>query len=449
MNITPQPTGEIYSVSALNREVRALLENNFATIWVEGEISNFAAPHSGHWYFSIKDANAQVRAAMFRPNNRLLGFTPKDGMHVLAKARISLYEGRGDYQLIVEFLEDAGKGKLQKAFEALKKRLTEAGLFDATHKKPLPSLPQCIGVITSPTGAAIRDILNVLRRRFPAIPVIIYPTLVQGDSAAPAIVQMIQTANTRNECDLLILARGGGSLEDLWPFNEETVAYAVYNSQIPIITGVGHEVDFTIVDFVADLRAPTPSAAAELVTPAADELIASLKQRQHHLARLMSQQLNYRLQQVEWMFKHLQQQHPKQRLIERTQQLDLLTMELVRQQTQIMNNYQFKLQQLQAKLAQVNPLHSIREFKHQLSRNLQSLYYPLSHSLHKNQKSLGQLSVKLDALSPLATLKRGYAIVTRKKEQHILRKSKEVNIGDSIEIQLDEGKLSCTVEDLV
>jgi len=401
MPMTHQPTGEIYSISALNREVRYLLENSFSTIWVEGEISNFAAPHSGHWYFSLKDNSAQVRCAMFRPHNRLLTFTPNDGMHVLAKARISLYEGRGEYQLIVEFIEDAGKGKLQKAFEELKKRLAEAGLFNAAHKKSLPPIPRCIGVITSPTGAAIQDILTILQRRFPAIPVIIYPTLVQGDSAAPNIVKMIQIANTRQECDVLILARGGGSLEDLWPFNEETVAYAVYHSEIPIVTGVGHEIDFTIVDFVSDLRAPTPSAAAELIAPAMSDLLLSLKQKEYHLTRSMKQRLNQWQQQLGWIFKHLQQQHPKQRLRERAQQLDLLTMELQRH---------------------------------------------LIHTLHQHQNTLGKLASKLDALSPLATLKRGYAIATRTKDQQVLRNSNEVTQGDIIEVRLNEGLLDCVVD---
>ena len=341
---------EIYTVSRLNREVRFVIEGSFPTLWVEGEISNFAAPHSGHWYFSLKDATAQVRCAMFRPQNRRLSFTPKDGMQVLVKARVSLYEGRGDFQLLAEHLEEAGEGKLRQEFEALKKRLLEAGLFAEEHKKPLPAIPRCIGIITSPTGAAIRDILSVLQRRFASVPVIIYPTLVQGDLAAPNIVKAIETANHRNECDALILTRGGGSLEDLWPFNEEKVAYAIYRSNIPIVSGVGHEIDFTIADFVADLRAPTPSAAAELATPDREELLNSLDQHQKQLARLAKQKLQQFQQNLDWMKKHLQQQHPKRRLAEQAQHLDLCEITLVRLQNKLLAEHQANLKTLHAKL---------------------------------------------------------------------------------------------------
>src|SRR3990167_11367189 len=263
---THEAQTEVYTVSRLNNEVKFILEDRFPWVWVEGEISNFAAPHSGHWYFSLKDNTAQVRCAMFRGQQRKLIFTPKDGMHVLINARVSLYENRGEFQLIAESMEERGEGKLRRAFEMLKKKLETAGLFDPLHKKKLPSFPKQIGIITSETGAAIADILTILKRRFPSIPIIVYPTLVQGTLAAPSIVKALKTANRRNECDVIILARGGGSLEDLWAFNEEIVAYAIFESDIPIISGVGHEIDFTIADFVADVRAPTPSAAAEMIT---------------------------------------------------------------------------------------------------------------------------------------------------------------------------------------
>ena len=449
MNTTLQQTGEIYSVSQLNREVKYLLEGSFPSIWVEGEISNFAAPGSGHWYFSLKDSHAQVKCAMFKPHNRQLGFQVKDGMQVLIKARVSLYEGRGDFQLIVEFLEEAGEGKLRKAFEALKKRLSEAGLFDSAHKKPLPAIPRCIGIITSPTGAAIRDILHILKRRFPCVPVVIYPTLVQGDSAAPTIVQAIQLANSRKESDVLILARGGGSLEDLWPFNEEIVAHAIYKSEIPIVTGVGHEVDFTIADFVSDLRAPTPSAAAELTTPDKQELLNSLRQDNQQLVRLTKQQMQRLQENLTWMFKHLQQQHPKRRLRERAQQIDLLEMGLIRLQTKLFNDMKIKLQNLQTELFHLNPLHSIREIKHQLSLHSQFLNNYATQSLNQQQQTIAALAAKLDALSPLATLKRGFAIATCGKDNHILQSAKEISVGDKILVKLRDGSLDCIVEKVI
>lgn len=391
---------EIFTVSRLNREVRFLLEDSFPAVWVEGEISNFAAPGSGHWYFSVKDTTAQVRCAMFKPQNRRLNFLPKDGMHVVLKARVSLYEGRGDFQLLVEHLEEAGEGKLQREFEALKKKLSAAGLFDTAHKKTFPKIPKKIGVITSPTGAAIRDILSVLKRRYSCVPVIIYPTLVQGDMAAPNIVSAIQKANQRNECDVLILARGGGSLEDLWPFNEEKVAYAIFNSKLPIISGVGHEIDFTIADFVADRRAPTPSAAAELLTPDSEEITAMIKHSEKQLIRLLQQTLYQRRQELIWINKHLQQQHPKRRLAEKMQQLDY---------------FQIHLTRLQQKI------------------------------LHHKQAEFNTLLAKLEAISPHATLKRGYAIVTREKNQRVVTDSKIIKKGEKIQVQLMHGSLVSSV----
>ena len=262
---------EIFTVSDLNREARELLEGHFPLVWVEGEISNLARPSSGHIYFSLKDEAAQVRCAMFKMRNRLLNFQPENGQQVLARARISLYEARGDFQLIIEHMEETGDGALRRQFELLKHKLFEEGLFDESHKRELPSLPTRLGVITSPSGAAIRDILSVLKRRFPGIPILIYPVPVQGNEAPPAIIDAIKTAGIRKDCDLLILARGGGSLEDLWAFNDESVARAIYHCPIPVVTGIGHEIDFTIADFVADFRAPTPSAAAEYISPDQNE----------------------------------------------------------------------------------------------------------------------------------------------------------------------------------
>lgn len=439
-------TEEIYSVTQLNREVRLMLEGHFSFVWVEGEISNFAAPHSGHWYFSLKDTTAQVRCAMFRPQNRRLNFTPKDGMHVIAKARVSLYEGRGDFQLLVEHLEEAGVGKLQKEFEALKKKLAAAGLFDQAHKKTLPVFPKQIGVVTSPTGAAIRDILSVLKRRFPCAPVIIYPTLVQGELAATNIVNAIETANLRNECDVLIIARGGGSLEDLWPFNEEKVAHAIFNSKIPTISGVGHEIDFTIADFVADVRAPTPSAAAELITPDSHKLLESVVDDKKHLLRLINQKMQTLQQQTEWIKKHLDQQHPKRRLTEQQQRLDYCEIALMRLQKKFMADLQARTNQLKEKLFANTPSHSIRNHDQQLKILQQQLQHSLQNNLQQQQTTLSTLAGKLDALSPLATLQRGFAIATSERDNTILRHAEQVSSGDKIQVQLMDGRLKCVVE---
>lgn len=437
---------EIYTVSRLNHEVRFLLEEQFPLLWIEGEISNFVAPTSGHWYFSLKDTHAQVRCAMFRPQNRLLTFTPKDGMQVLLKARISLYEGRGDYQLLIEHLEEAGLGKLQQAFLALKNRLQAAGLFDAIHKKTLPTMPKVIGIITSPTGAAIRDILSVLKRRYCSAPIIIYPTLVQGDLAAPAIVKAIKTANARQECDVLILARGGGSLEDLWPFNEESVAQAIFQSRIPIISGVGHEIDFTIADFVADVRAPTPSAAAELISPDINKLLLTLDENKKYFIRLIQQVTQQLKQQIYWLKKQLQQQHPKRRLTQQMQQIDLQEAALIRLQDNLIFKRKVQLATLYEKLQRLTPQHKLHSLQHVFQHQYHILKNTLTNTLQKYQQQLTNLAGKLDGLSPLATLKRGFSITSRKQDQHILRSSQEIKPGETVQIQLMQGKLDCTVE---
>ncbi|TAK73346.1 MAG: exodeoxyribonuclease VII large subunit, partial [Gammaproteobacteria bacterium] len=397
--------------------------------------------------FSLKDASAQVRCAMFRGSQRKLGFSPKDGTHVLIKARVSLYENRGEFQLIAEFMEERGEGKLRRAFEALKKKLEAAGWFDAAHKKPLPVFPQQIGVITSPTGAAIRDILTVLRRRFACVPVIIYPTLVQGETAAPTIVNAIQTANRRKECDVLILARGGGSLEDLWPFNEEIVAQAIYESQLPIISGVGHEVDFTIADFVADKRAPTPSAAAEILTPDSIELTQLLMRYEQQLSRQMQNKLTTITQQLSWMQKHLSQQHPKRRLTEKMQRLDYCELALMKLQQRLLNQLEAKVKDLDLRLHRRAPLHAIQALQNQTQLQQQQLNNLIILRINQYQTTLANTAATLDALSPLATLKRGYAIV-QDKQQHVIRDVKKMKKGDKIDVKLANGLLDCKVENI-
>jgi len=313
------PQREVFSVSRLNREARALVEGHFPLIWVEGELSNLARPSSGHLYFTLKDEQAQVRCAMFKLRNQLLGFKPDNGMQVLARARVSLYEGRGEFQLLIEHLEEAGDGALRRTFEQLKHKLAAEGLFDATQKKPLPSLPRCIGVITSPSGAALRDILSVLRRRFPALPVLVYPVPVQGQGAGEKIAAAIRLAAQRRDCDVLIVSRGGGSLEDLWAFNEEVVARAIHACDLPIISGVGHEIDFTIADFVADHRAATPSAAAELVSPDQTEWLAQLRGFELRFTQQLRTLLARHRQGLAWLEQRLQQQAPQRRLANQTQ----------------------------------------------------------------------------------------------------------------------------------
>jgi exodeoxyribonuclease VII large subunit len=446
MLTTPETFENIYSVSRLNREARQLLEGSFPVLWVEGELSNFLAHNSGHWYFSLKDSQAQLRCALFRAQSRKLGFQPKDGMQVRVRGRVSLYEGRGDFQLLVDHMEEAGEGKLRKAFEALKKRLSAASLFDPAHKKPLPEIPRAIGVITSPTGAALRDILSILKRRFPCAPIIIYPTLVQGETAAAAIAQALHTANRRQECDVLILARGGGSLEDLWPFNEEIVAQAIFDSKIPLISGIGHEIDFTIADFVADKRAPTPSGAAEEVAPDRGELWQRLQQEKRHLLKQMHSKLGPAQQQLCWLQKQLQQQHPQRKLAEQAQQLDLCEAALLRLQNKLLHDRQAQLKTSLAQFLGQTPRHRIHH-QHQLL-NIQQEHFKtlIMKVLHQRQLDMANTATKLDTLSPLNTLKRGYAIVTHAKDGPILRSTKEVKQGSLLNLSLQDGSLDCRVE---
>ena len=320
------PEELIYSVSELNQMVQNLLEDAFLPVWIEGEISNFASPNSGHWYFSLKDANAQVRCALFNGRQRYKDNQPKNGMQILVRAKISLYPVRGEFQLIIDQFEPAGEGALRKAFERLKTQLAAEGLFAAQYKKSLPKFPSVIGVISSETGAALRDICVVLKKRFPAIAVIVYPCLVQGKNAPAQIVQQIQVANQRQECDVLILARGGGSLEDLWPFNEECVARAIFKSKLPLISAIGHETDFTIADFVADCRAATPSMAAQLASPDSREYQQHLGKTYLRLIKTIEYLLNAYQQTLENLSKRLR--HPKQRLQDSAQRCDELTQRL-------------------------------------------------------------------------------------------------------------------------
>lgn len=440
------PRRDVYTVSRLNREVRALLDRGFAVLWLEGEISNFSRPSSGHWYFSLKDRDAQVRCAMFRMRNQLLRFTPADGMQVLARVRVTLYEPRGEYQLQVEHLEEAGDGLLRRAFEELKQRLAAEGLFDPARKKPLPPLPCRIGVVTSPSGAAIHDILTVLRRRFPAIPVLIYPVPVQGAGAGAEIARMIRRAGEGRDCDVLILARGGGSLEDLWPFNEEAVARAIHACPIPIVSGVGHEVDVTIADFVADHRAPTPSAAAELVSPDAAEWQQAFAAREKRLLQRLLHVQQGKRQRLAWMMKRLDQCHPGRRLRDQAQRLDELEQRLRRAWRAHLRHAQARLAAFDARVHQHNPRRRLRQHILQREHLERCLIQHMRTRLQTHRQQLAVLSRTLDTVSPLATLSRGYAIVHRTSDGAIVRDAAAVEVGGQIEARLASGRLLCTVD---
>ncbi len=437
---------DIYSVSRLNREARGLLEGSFALLWLEGEISNLAQPASGHWYFSLKDQSASVRSAMFRNRNRLLRFRPENGSQVLVRARISLYEARGEFQLIIEHMEEAGDGALQRAFEELKQRLNQEGLFDAAHKQAMPTMPQRIGIITSPSGAAIRDILSTLQRRFPAIAVVIYAVTVQGENAAEEIAASIQLASQRRDCELLILARGGGSLEDLRAFNEEVVARAIYDCQIPLISGVGHEIDFSIADFVADQRAPTPTAAAELASPDQQVLLQRAQQFFSRLHNSITANLQNNWQQLYNLRKRLR--HPGRRLQDTAQRLDELELRMQQIMQHRLQYKQHALNILMQKLQQHQPGHQLERKQQQLSNNNYRLRQAMQHRLKQNQQRLQHLMHNLDTVSPLATLARGYTITTELDNKHIIRSSQELTMGQQIKTRLANGHIISTIKKL-
>jgi len=439
---------DVYSVSRLNREARELLESGFLRLWVEGEISNLARPVSGHLYFTLKDARAQVSCALFRNRAIRLGFSPENGAQVLVQAQVSLYEARGNYQLIVNHMEEAGDGALLRAFEQLKNQLHKEGLFEEQHKQALPRLPRCIGVITSPSGAAIRDVLTVLRRRFPGTQVIIYPTQVQGEAAAQQIVAAIQTADSRAECDVLLLTRGGGSLEDLWPFNEEVVARAVYACKRPIVSAVGHEIDFVITDFVADNRAATPSAAAELLSSDQTELDYRFQQLDSRLHMLLRQSLRQRRDQLNWLTKRIQQNHPGRQLQQQAQRLDDLELRLIRAWQHECAQRKAAIGTLQAELRQHSPQQMLQRLGAQARQLAQQLQYCINTELSGRREKLAVLSRALEAISPLATLQRGYSITLNKPGGSVLQNATQTKAGDILETRLARGRILSQVTEI-
>jgi len=435
---------KIYTVSRLNSEVRMLLESEMGSVWLQAELSNFVAAGSGHWYFTLKDEHAQVRCAMFRGNNRRVPFRPADGQLLLVRARLSLYEPRGDYQLIVESMQAAGDGLLQQQFEQLKFKLAAEGLFAQAHKRPLPETIRRVGVITSATGAAIHDILTVLERRNPALEVILYPSQVQGKEAPAQLIHALERANARREVDLLLLGRGGGSLEDLWCFNDEALARAIYASELPVVSCVGHEVDVTIADFVADLRAPTPSAAAELVSTDQRQWQQRLADHQRRLDNAFSGYLRQQRYQLALLEQRLVHQHPKRQLEQQQQRLDEVTNRLRDQLLRHLQRQQHRQERLADRLRAAAPTAHIHLAEARIESLDKRLERQMKRLLHDGGQQLAHLAARLQSVSPLATLSRGYSITLTGQGQ-VLTDASQVRPGEQITTRLAKGELRSQV----
>lgn len=442
MSIANSPA--IFTVSRLNQTVRLLLEKEMGQVWIRGEISNLSQPSSGHWYFTLKDNTAQVRCAMFRNSNNRVTFRPQNGQQVVVRANMTLYEPRGDYQIIVESMQPDGAGLLQQQYEQLKQKLQEEGLFSPAHKQPLPSPARQVGLITSKTGAALHDVLHVLQRRDPSLPVVIYPTAVQGADAPLQIVRAIELANLRQDCDVLIVGRGGGSLEDLWCFNDERVARAIFASKIPVVSAVGHETDVTIADFVADLRAPTPSAAAEMVSRNQIELLRQLQAQQQRMEMAMDYYLAQCSQQITLLQHRLQQQHPQLRLARQQNLLERLRQRLVTATENHIRRGTQHQQRLANRLNQQQPQQRI----HRAHSHLVQLEYRLtqlvSAQLSESKHRFGSAVAQLEGVSPLATLARGYTVTTA-GDGKVLKKTRQVTSGDKLTTRLDDGWIESEV----
>lgn len=438
------PQREILTVSALNRDARRVLEHEFGTVWVEGEISNFSRPASGHWYFSLKDAQAQIRCAMFRGQNRHAVVKPGDGRQVLVRARVTLYEARGDFQLVVDYMEEAGEGLLRRRFEELKRKLSAEGLFDSARKHPLPRMPSRVGVVTSATGAALRDVLTAMRRRCPSVAVLIYPTAVQGERAASEIARTLELADRRAECDLLILTRGGGSLEDLAAFNDEQLARTIAAMSTPIIVGVGHETDVTIADFVADLRAPTPSQAAELAVPDQSEWRTRLTRAATSLTRSFDRILVAHRNTLAHLAHRLQRAHPGMVLRQSEQRTDELHARLARAMERRLAATTLRLKELATAVSAANPRLRLMALRERCSAAGQRLRQAARADLERHRSRTDLAARALSALSPLATLDRGYAIVTGRHGK-ALTDTAHAPPGTNLDVRLAKGQLNVTV----
>ena len=436
---------KIISVSELNRKAKSLLEGGIPKLWIEGEISNLARPASGHMYFSLKDEVAQIRCAWFKQRQQQITLNITNGTKMLALGRISLYEARGEYQFIIEKMETAGEGDLKRKYEKLKAKLSVEGFFAEERKKQLPKLPTRIGIITSPSGAAIRDALSILKRRFPIIPIVIYPVSVQGETAAPEIKNALEKANKRADCDLLILTRGGGSLEDLWAFNEEIVARAIYQSNIPIISAVGHETDITIADFVADHRAPTPSAAAEEAAPNQQEWLNSLDNMSDKFNTLIIRAINNQHQTLDWINKRLTQSSP-QVIVKRQIEKSINLQRSLKSSIQYyLNTCGRRVDQLSSRCVQTSPSHLLQKQIVRLEGIKQLIHSKGKELIRSNQNRLQLVSQSLHSVSPLGTLDRGYAIVSEASTKKIITNPNSVKIKSKLEIMLAKGRITATV----
>lgn len=437
-------TQHILQVSELTRKVRFILESELNTVWLTGEISNFVAASSGHWYLSLKDNKSQARCAMFKGNNRRVRLQPRNGQQVLVRAKVSLYEPRGDFQLIIEQMEDAGEGLLRQQYEQLKTKLNALGVFSQDHKQTIPEHIHSVGIITSPTGAAVKDILSVLKRRNPNINAIIYPALVQGEYASNDICHAIAQANSRQECDVLIVGRGGGSLEDLWPFNEESVVQAIYDSNLPIISAVGHEIDTTLSDYVADLRAATPSAAAELVASDSSELLTKITTLQQRLIHSINRKNSTLLQQKNYIQHRLAQVHPEQQLRIQQQKHDELSLRLSSAMQRLMVQSALQPKQLQQRLNQLSPIKVITKQQNVIKQQEQRLLQTMQNNLQNKRESFVHLIEQIQLVSPLATIARGYSI-TRGGNSQVIKSVSQVEVNDEITIQVTDGSIKARV----
>ena len=441
----PDTRPRALTVSELNHQARHLLESSFMQVWVEGELSGFSKPSSGHWYFSLKDQKCQIRCAMFRGANQRIRPLPREGDQIRIRGKVTLYENRGDFQIIVEHMEPAGLGALQQAFEALKLKLQAEGLFDSGRKKPIPPMPHHIGVVTSPTGAAIHDILTVLARRCPAIPVTLYPTAVQGQAATADIIRAIEQAQRHGVADVLIIGRGGGSLEDLWCFNEEAVARAIAGCAIPTVSAVGHEVDVTIADFVADLRAPTPSAAAEKISPDQLQWLRRLGEQEMRLgqsARRLFQRLNTQLGHLAARLRD-----PRRELQDKAQRMDELDVRLNKALRQQLAQAQLKTNHVSQRLATQSPRKTLITAREHMSRLKEQLETAIRQQLRQQHDHLQHNAQTLHVVSPLATLGRGYAIV-RDDQNQIVRDASQLSAGASISARLGRGNVRAQVTEV-
>jgi exodeoxyribonuclease VII large subunit len=441
-----QPPRHILTPSTLNRLVRGLLEDALPLVWIEGELSNVARPASGHLYFTLKDSAAQVRCAMFKPKTTWLRFKPTDGMQVLVRARVGLYEPRGEFQLVAEHMEPAGEGALQREFERLKAQLDAEGLFATERKRALPRFARRIGVITSATGAAVRDVLSVLARRWPLVDVDVLPVPVQGREAPPAIVAMLRKAAASGRYDVLLLTRGGGSLEDLWAFNDERVARAIHASTVPVVSAVGHEIDFSIADFVADLRAPTPSAAAELLVPDALALRRHLEQLRQRIVAIQERRLQARIQRIDHLLARLQSQRPQARLARDGERLVQLRRRLLGARQAQSTQWIVRLERAHARLLAQHPKQRLTLWRQQLDQQATNLRRSMEHTLERERLTLQQTARALHAVSPLATLERGYTILFD-ADGKVLRSAQNVAVDTPLRARLADGELPLRVSD--